>query len=97
LLSLSPLLRMARGLINQIAFQPAAYLARPRRFRISPSTSDIPFLCPLRKLTAPYLRRMKTDHSVIADPPDKTEVKPYCGLTRKQSALYQTRGPSTSS
>jgi hypothetical protein len=35
---------------------------------------------------------MKTDRSVIADLPDKTEVKAYCG---KQAALYQTRGPST--
>ena len=46
---------------------------------------------PLRKLIAPYvLRRMKTDRSVIADLPDKTEVIAYCGLTRKQAALYQT-------
>jgi hypothetical protein len=34
---------------------------------------------------------MKTDRSVIADLPDKTEVKAYCG---KQAALYQTRGPA---
>jgi non-specific serine/threonine protein kinase len=33
---------------------------------------------------------MKTDRSVIADLPDKTEVIAYCGLTRKQAALYQT-------
>ena len=50
-----------------------------------------PSYAPLRKLVAPYiLRRMKTDRSVIADLPDKTEVKAYCGLTRKQAALYQT-------
>ena len=50
-----------------------------------------PSYAPLRKLIAPYLlRRMKTDRSVIADLPDKTEVKAYCGLTRKQAALYQT-------
>ena len=37
----------------------------------------------------PYiLRRMKTDKSIIADLPDKTEVKAYCGLSRKQAALY---------
>ncbi len=44
---------------------------------------------PLRTLVQPYiLRRMKTDKSVIADLPDKTEVKAYCGLTRRQAALY---------
>jgi non-specific serine/threonine protein kinase len=45
---------------------------------------------PLRELVRPYiLRRLKTDQSVIADLPDKTEVKAFCQLTRKQAALYQ--------
>jgi SNF2 family DNA or RNA helicase len=44
---------------------------------------------PLRELVRPYiLRRMKTDKSVIADLPDKTEVTAYCSLSRKQAALY---------
>ena len=44
---------------------------------------------PLRELVRPYiLRRMKTDKSIISDLPDKTEVKAYCGLSRKQAALY---------
>ncbi|VFM98079.1 MAG: Helicase conserved C-terminal domain-containing protein [Candidatus Kentron sp. G] len=44
---------------------------------------------PLRELVRPYiLRRMKTDKSVIADLPDKTEVKAHCTLSRKQAALY---------
>lgn len=44
---------------------------------------------PLRELVRPYiLRRMKTDRSVIADLPDKTEVSAYCALSRKQAALY---------
>jgi SNF2-related domain len=44
---------------------------------------------PLRQLVAPYiLRRMKTDRSIIADLPDKTEVKAHCQLSRKQAALY---------
>lgn len=44
---------------------------------------------PLRDLVRPYiLRRMKTDKSVIADLPDKTEVKALCGLSRRQTALY---------
>jgi len=45
---------------------------------------------PLRELVRPYiLRRLKTDKSVIADLPDKTEVKAFCPLSRKQAALYQ--------
>jgi SNF2 family DNA or RNA helicase len=45
---------------------------------------------PLRELVRPYiLRRLKTDRSVIADLPDKTEVKAFCSLTRGQAALYQ--------
>ena len=45
---------------------------------------------PLRELVRPYiLRRLKTDKSVISDLPEKTEVKAYCQLSRKQAALYQ--------
>jgi SNF2-related domain/SNF2 Helicase protein/Helicase conserved C-terminal domain len=45
---------------------------------------------PLRKLVQPYiLRRLKTDKSVIADLPDKTELKSWCGLSASQAALYQ--------
>jgi superfamily II DNA or RNA helicase len=45
---------------------------------------------PLRRLVQPYiLRRLKSDKSVIADLPDKTEIKAFCHLTRKQAALYQ--------
>jgi SNF2 family DNA or RNA helicase len=44
---------------------------------------------PLRRLVQPYiLRRLKTDKSIISDLPDKTEVKTFCGLTKKQAALY---------
>jgi non-specific serine/threonine protein kinase len=49
-----------------------------------------PSYAPLRKLVAPYiLRRMKTDRSIIADLPDKTEASSYCGLSRTQARLYQ--------
>jgi SNF2 family DNA or RNA helicase len=44
----------------------------------------------LRELVRPYiLRRMKTDRSVIADLPDKTELRAHCQLSRKQAALYE--------
>ncbi len=45
---------------------------------------------PLRKLVRPYiLRRLKSDKRVIADLPDKTELKAYCPLSRLQAHLYQ--------
>ncbi len=44
---------------------------------------------PLRRLVQPYiLRRMKTDKRIIADLPEKTEVRSYCGLSKRQAALY---------
>lgn len=45
---------------------------------------------PLRRLVRPYiLRRLKTDKSIIADLPDKTEMTAFCPLTKRQAALYQ--------
>jgi len=44
----------------------------------------------LRRLTQPFiLRRQKTDSSIIADLPEKIEMKVYCDLTEEQAALYQ--------
>ncbi len=45
---------------------------------------------PLRNLTQPYiLRRLKTDRSIIADLPDKTELTAWCTLSKTQAALYE--------
>ena len=45
---------------------------------------------PLRRLTRPYiLRRLKTDKRIIADLPDKTEMKVFCQLTKPQAVFYQ--------
>ena len=45
---------------------------------------------PLRRLVQPYiLRRLKTDRTIIADLPDKTELTTHCLLTERQAALYQ--------
>ncbi len=45
---------------------------------------------PLRRLVAPYiLRRLKTDKAIIADLPDKTEMKVSCGLVPAQARLYE--------
>jgi SNF2 family DNA or RNA helicase len=44
---------------------------------------------PLRELVRPYiLRRLKSDKRVIADLPDKTELRTFCHLTKTQAALY---------
>jgi superfamily II DNA or RNA helicase len=43
----------------------------------------------LKRLTGPFLlRRLKTDKGIIADLPDKLEMKVYCNLTREQGSLY---------
>ena len=45
---------------------------------------------PLRRLVGPYiLRRLKTDKTIIADLPDKTEMQSFCHLTKRQAALYE--------
>lgn len=45
---------------------------------------------PLRKLVQPYiLRRLKSDKRIIADLPDKSEVKVYCPLSKLQASLYE--------
>ena len=43
----------------------------------------------LRKAVSPFiLRRLKTDKNIIADLPEKIEIKTYASLTKKQAALY---------
>jgi superfamily II DNA or RNA helicase len=76
------------------AFSNPGLLGSPKAFgtfikRIE-SNKDGAGYAPLRALVGPFiLRRTKTQKHVIADLPDKTEVKTYCALTRKQGALYQ--------
>ena len=44
---------------------------------------------PLRQLISPYLlRRLKTDRDVISDLPEKVEMTVWCGLSRRQAAMY---------
>jgi hypothetical protein len=53
--------------------------------------AETPSFEALRNLVRPYiLRRLKTDKRVIADLPDKTELKAYCALSKHQAALYQS-------
>jgi len=52
--------------------------------------SDPPDYGPLRALARPYiLRRLKTDKSIIRDLPEKTELRAYCSLSKRQAVLYQ--------
>ncbi|MGH7230625.1 MAG: DEAD/DEAH box helicase, partial [Nitrospiraceae bacterium] len=43
----------------------------------------------LKQVTRPFiLRRLKTDKTVIADLPEKMEMKVFCTLTKEQASLY---------
>ena len=54
------------------------------------TVDDERHFAPLRQLTGPYiLRRLKTDKSIIADLPDKTEVTAWCPLSKAQATLYE--------
>ncbi len=45
----------------------------------------------LKRLTEPFiLRRLKSDKSIIADLPEKQEMKVYCSLTKEQASLYMS-------
>jgi hypothetical protein len=67
-------------------------LGTPKAFRASTRSMESARgsgYAPLRKLVRPYiLRRLKSDRRVVADLPDKTEVRAYCGLTKAQAVLY---------
>ncbi len=44
----------------------------------------------LKRLTSPFiLRRLKTDKTIIADLPEKMEMKVFCNLTKEQVSLYE--------
>jgi len=44
----------------------------------------------LKQITGPFiLRRLKTDKTIIADLPEKMEMKVFCNLTKEQASLYE--------
>jgi SNF2 family DNA or RNA helicase len=44
----------------------------------------------LKHLTGPFiLRRLKADKTIIADLPEKMEMKVFCALTKEQASLYE--------
>ncbi len=53
-------------------------------------SADPERFAPLRRLVRPFiLRRLKTDRTVISDLPDKTEVRAFCALSKRQVVLYE--------
>lgn len=53
-------------------------------------TEENHFYGAIRTLVSPYiLRRLKGDKSIINDLPDKTEIKVFCSLSKRQVSLYQ--------
>ncbi len=54
------------------------------------SINDAAAMKRLKSLVSPFiLRRLKTDSNVIADLPQKNEMKVFCNLTKEQATLYQ--------
>ena len=50
---------------------------------------DAAAIARLKSLTTPFImRRLKTDRSIIADLPEKMEMKVFCNLTPEQASLY---------
>ena len=71
------------------AFVKAAERAPPPAGAADGADRPSPYAA-LRELVRPYiLRRLKTDRAVITDLPEKTEVKAFCPLARRQAALYE--------
>jgi SNF2 family DNA or RNA helicase len=63
---------------------------RQRFARPIERTGDGTATTQLKALVAPFiLRRLKTDRSIIADLPEKNEMKVYSTLTREQATLYE--------
>jgi len=61
-----------------------------KRFVKSLQARERDQFAPLRRLAGPYiLRRLKTDRTIIADLPEKTEMPRYCNLTKPQVRLYE--------
>ncbi len=68
---------------------------RFRNFVKTLHTGESVHYAPLRRLVAPYiLRRLKTDKTIIADLPDKTEMRVSCGLVPAQARLYERTAKS---
>lgn len=71
-------------------FMNPGFLGDSSSFSEQDHDSREEYLKRIRELVSPFiLRRLKTDKSVIADLPQKIEMKHYCKLTEKQALLYR--------
>ncbi len=91
----TPVENRLSDLWSLMAFLNPGYLGSETAFRRDfarpiERTADPQAAAQLRQLTAPFiLRRLKTDKTIIADLPDKLEMKVYCPLTQEQATLYE--------
>lgn len=72
-------------------FLNAGLLGNPKEFKaFTGKLKESPAgYAKLRSVISPFiLRRLKTDKSVISDLPEKTEIKQFTTLSKKQIALY---------
>ena len=73
-----------RGLLGSASDFRRRFAVPIERYR-DESTAEL-----LKRITRPFvLRRLKTDGSIIADLPEKVEMKVFCNITREQATLYQ--------
>jgi len=73
-----------RGLLGSASDFRRRFAVPIERYR-DESTAEL-----LKRITRPFvLRRLKTDRSIIADLPEKVEMKVFCNITREQATLYQ--------
>lgn len=71
-------------------FANPGLLGTAAAFERAVSGEDGPDTGLVRRMTGPFvLRRLKTDRSIIADLPDKQEMRTWCTLTPEQASLYK--------
>ncbi|MFT5468964.1 MAG: SNF2 family DNA or RNA helicase [Verrucomicrobiales bacterium] len=88
----TPIENSVTDLWSLLDFLNPGLLGSAQKFRTSVKTmrETEQGFAPLRRLVKPWiLRRLKSDKSVIADLPDKTEVRASCFLTKAQAAYYE--------
>ncbi|MFD6098662.1 SNF2-related protein [Nocardiopsis flavescens] len=71
-------------------FANPGLLGSAAAFREAVAGEDGPDTARVRRMTGPFvLRRLKTDRSIIADLPEKVEMRTWCTLTPEQASLYK--------
>jgi SNF2 family DNA or RNA helicase len=72
------------GLLGTVSEFRSTFFLPIQTFRDPDATAT------LKRITGPFiLRRLKSDKSIIADLPEKNEMKVFCNLTKEQATLYR--------